>query len=117
MRVLKVLKVSLLFIAVTTASVNALACGGKYEGSKETALSLENKKLVCNYNGVRTDATVTVSAPRCLGAKPEVILDGFGQKVEVINIKSRRIVGVAKTIVTYSLETVSSDGSIVCRSK
>ena len=117
MKKFKALKASLLLIAILSTSANAWACGGKYEGSKEIALTLENKKLVCNYNGVHTNASVTVSTPRCLGAKPEVMLNGFEQNLEVTNIKSRRIVGVARAIVSYKLETTSSDGPIVCRAK
>jgi hypothetical protein len=70
----------------------SFACGGVrspegYQGNKEALREIDRKPLVCEYNGVTSEALVQSWAIyRCIGSPVRVELTGFGDKLDVSNV-------------------------------
>jgi hypothetical protein len=92
----------------------AFACGGVYKGKLEDAQRLQNKQLNCAYNGEKSVGTLSLSIPRCLNARPVVLLEAFDESLDVINLNVELIRGIVKYTYKIKVETAQADGKIVC---
>ena len=99
-----------------SVSLQTFACdkSGVYEGDVDLARELTNKSLICNYNGMSSKATLTLSTPRCLGTKSQVKLFVFDDEHDVLSIRSKTIHGIAKYTTEYRLETIQADFGFIC---
>lgn len=110
-------KVILAIVAgFTFAGVSSQACeGGLYKGSLETAQLLQKTEVVCSYNGEQDDAAVVnISVPRCMGARPSVELEVFGDVLQVQKIQVKTIRGIARYTKKFVIETLETDLPVVC---
>jgi hypothetical protein len=90
----------------------SFACGGVkspegYQGDKGALREIDRKPLVCEYNGVSSEALVESWAIyRCIGSPVRVELTGFEDKLNVSN--------VTKSGAKFLLTTDRADNAISC---
>ncbi len=101
-----VLKLTAVFLMIGSAQI-ANACNEvTYLSSMTDADSLKAKVLKCNYNGIESQAIVSVSIPRCKDAYPLVKLTSHGESMIVTELKILRGTKSSK----YIFNTEKVDG-------
>ena len=90
------------FLSVTVVGSYAMACNQPtLRTPVEIAESLRGKVLNCNYNGVESVGSISVSYPRCPNGNPIVRFTAFDENLSVNELT---LAGETLTVVSDELD-------------